>query len=789
MTDLPINPAFEEELRLALDLPAPAPQFVADLGFRLRTRAVAIDPRLTRRPRLLPAWLVAGAFLLLALIVFVAAGPANVIAAVRGLFGYAPGYGLVQLDNGLRVLAEPVSQTRDGVTLSVISGLTDGQQTWINYRVDGIRAEFKPTDEHDPGCITNPYLVLPDGTPLMTAGGSGSGGVTWTQDQFEFAAIPAGVEHFSLVLPCLNGLLEGVTPADWQIPLALVPAPADFDVHSVTEYAAPAPTPLPSGGTVAPTTPPGEGTETSGAGSGAALQVEKLVDIGTGYAIQGSFTWLTSKYSDLAISSDELRLLDANGQEVPVEAAYDLLGQATSAPASAAWAIRTDRKDLAGPLTVELDAAQSARSFEAGADNTFSVDLGNEPQSGQSWTLDQTIRVGEQAVTVQSVAYDQNSATDTGLTITYTFDPERILNAAFRASDNQGHITHGSGGMLERGVFTQTIGYDMPLQGEQHFYLSGLTSVVPGPWTAEVALPAGQESNSSPTTAQPQVCLAAENWGQLQAQAVDLPGGLSGRVVVEAPIEDANIHFMTLYVSNLDGSQSERIAQGGWEALSPDGQRLIYGDAAGPKLVDLASGQVSKPDYLGLTASNFTWSPDSSRLAFTRSQDGVYISSLDGAAPQKVPGLGGDTIMINGWMPDGQRLVVTTLTPQGSQVQLVDFSSGEIQDGLLIDNRKGGFGKLSPDGTQIAFMELEFGQPNYSLFLANLDGSQKRLLARPAEGLAFSVGAFSPDGSWLALTARDPYGNDPGHAALLNLASCQVALPGLPGPITGWAAP
>lgn len=60
------------------------------------------------------AALVLMAVLALMVATVLAVGPERALAALRGLLGYIPGIGLVDNSAGLRVLAEPVSQTRGG---------------------------------------------------------------------------------------------------------------------------------------------------------------------------------------------------------------------------------------------------------------------------------------------------------------------------------------------------------------------------------------------------------------------------------------------------------------------------------------------------------------------------------------------------------------------------------------------------------------------------------------------------------------------------------------------------
>jgi len=45
--------------------------------------------------------------------------PQRVAAEMKKLFGYLPGFGIVERNAALRVLDEPVTQTREGITVTV----------------------------------------------------------------------------------------------------------------------------------------------------------------------------------------------------------------------------------------------------------------------------------------------------------------------------------------------------------------------------------------------------------------------------------------------------------------------------------------------------------------------------------------------------------------------------------------------------------------------------------------------------------------------------------------------
>ncbi len=150
MTTLP--PELEPNLRRALHVPGPEAEFVARLRTQIQQEANSMKkenglqslPTLRRNqeisdsakkrisPRL--AWGLAAALLILA-VTLLATSPA-VVEAMKRLFGYVPGAGLVEQGSPLRVLAGPVVVERDGVTLTVTYALSSPDKTVVAYTVE-----------------------------------------------------------------------------------------------------------------------------------------------------------------------------------------------------------------------------------------------------------------------------------------------------------------------------------------------------------------------------------------------------------------------------------------------------------------------------------------------------------------------------------------------------------------------------------------------------------------------------------------------------------------------------
>ncbi len=162
------------------------------------------------------------------------------------------------------------------------------------------------------------------------------------------------------------------------------------------------------------------------------------------------------------------------------------------------------------------------------------------------------------------------------------------------------------------------------------------------------------------------------------------------------------------------------------------------------------------PSYLvvpsgGLMWSVGGWSRDDSRLALTRTSDGlhngVFVADLEGRVREIVPDDGEHLTDIVGWSPDGRRLLVNSNLHPGGQVApgLLSLEDGTIE--WLVDSIwESGALDWSPDGRFVAWALNEAGAER--LYLRDLVTGQDRP-ASPGTGCVDGA-AFSPDGRALA---------------------------------------
>ena len=166
MTEQFLYENLEKEIgELYADAPL-SEHFVSSLKNQLYNQINQSKKRKMRPFYLRPVWIALACLMIALLATTLIVGPQKVYAEMRRLLGYVPGVGLVDTSTPIRVLVEPVEQTRDGITLTVTSATLTADRTQLEYRIFGVPRSAYPKDERVIGCTSRNYLVLPDGTKL-----------------------------------------------------------------------------------------------------------------------------------------------------------------------------------------------------------------------------------------------------------------------------------------------------------------------------------------------------------------------------------------------------------------------------------------------------------------------------------------------------------------------------------------------------------------------------------------------------------------------------------------------
>lgn len=728
---------FEEKVRLATQLPMPPSEFVEGLWHRIAAQSSSSRPRGVqgwRRLFIRPVWLVMGVVVFALVGIVLVIGPERVYAAVRQLLGYIPGIGIVDENVPIRVLSEPVSLTRDGITVTVTSGFLTGDRTHIEYRIFGVPRSAYPDREDVVGCGQSPYMLLPDGTHLESSG------------MADWHAVPQSVHAATLVLPCIAGTLPGTVPENWELHLAFVPAPPGLTVFPVVELS-PSPEPT-SEAAGAPTTPEDAG-----------VTFERVIETSGGYILIGRFQPSAAPAEWVQVTNVQFR--DASGRVIEYTSPPDIEPPNVDVEFGFGFVFEFNAGGLSYPLSLTISGV-TIRQADPNAKTEFEFDAGPNPQPGEEWVLNQDLTVAGHSFTLVSVAADSRG---------YSFDFRTGPDVFGASVAIAGYTPIGGGGGrggLTDGTFSVALDYAELPTGRLRVTVSNLSVIGDvitwrGHWS-----PASPRTDWPPTpTPQPGACVIANSLQQPAPAPADL---VSGGLALTYEQIDPGTWGLVLY--SLDGREKEVLVPGGtWGTLSPDGDLMAYPSSDGIHVLDLGT-RAEMVLNAGLAGYDLHWSPDGQQIAFVgETADSVYVIGLDGTPARPLSDQAYMSVI--GWSPDRAQVYVAIPFTGGAawKVRALDAATGEWHDLFTIENGTPKFlsPALSPDGQWIAYR----GADNSSLYRVRLDGTDMHLVMT-------GVGQVVWSGSgWMGVTTLSP---DQLGAVLVQAESCRAyMLPSLRG--------
>lgn len=387
--------------------------------------------------------------------------------------GYFPGLGVVEEDAPFRVLSAPVSQTREGITVTVQQAVSNMDQMFVIFTVENIPPE-KHSDAVLPGskmCTERPEMRFPDGQKVETHAGVTSPMPGGYENRFKFSSIPLNADDASLFIPCIQGELEpGILPVKWELPLHFVPAPPQMamtlipvmDIPAVQNTVEPAPAPG-----IAPTSLPD-------AVLADRLAILQVIDTGDATILVGTFDPPVPPANEKGLHAVvDIVLRDGHDQviadeEYPYD--LDLTPYIRTTPGKYVWAVKF-AENFVPPLriTYQTQYIYSPLPEESFA---FEFDAGQYPQAGQEWDLDQEFQLSGYTVTLTKITAGVNS-----LTFFFQTNDERVESVGMYAIDDirvEGFTPVNFGGSFGLGSWVLTKIYPELPAGKMKLILSGL---------------------------------------------------------------------------------------------------------------------------------------------------------------------------------------------------------------------------------------------------------------------------------------------------------------------------
>lgn len=241
-----------------------------------------------------------------------------------------------------------------------------------------------------------------------------------------------------------------------------------------------------------------------------------------------------------------------------------------------------------------------------------------------------------------------------------------------------------------------------------------------------------------------------------------LPGHAEANTPKQILFSGGSLHNPGIYKMNEDTTEVTRIIDGMFVDVSPDGKKLAFikkdslyvSDADGKNTVRLTHSRFPIYD------SSPRWSPDGSKIVFSRSDGNIYTIDADGKNLSNLTKT--DETVINSepdWSPDGSKIVFHSNRTGQNHIFVMNADGSNVKQLTGKKNKEAVeySAHFSPDGKKIVYGSTERGQSD--LYVMNADGSQPVNLTKDIND-AVSSPLFSEDGKKIVFTKNSSEGSE-----------------------------
>ena len=359
-------------------------------------------------------------------------------------------------ESQFRSLPEPVTQTQDGVTVTIKQVLLTPEKTSLVMTIQGLDSGAMVTEDdsrevHARSCNAFPEIALPDGT-LLSPTDTGQLGYDDTnayQRVFFYPPISDSVRKAQVDIPCILQTRAGSAPENWQMPLSFIAASPDLTIAPIIEA----------------TQPEQSAPDTTGL-----LALDQVIQTASSTIFTGRFSPLFDGSSVTGIKDQAPQIRDANEKALPWRIPSEI-NHFTDEQGVYHWAYQVDENDIAWPISIQFDAID----LHCSSQTQFEFDPGQVAELGQVWEVNKALAIGACDIQLVSIKKIQS-----GYTFRIASDEHPIQDAKIEIL---GQTLTTSSQVLKSSYddVSLTFANELPA-GRLTVQFTGVTIQVSGPW-------------------------------------------------------------------------------------------------------------------------------------------------------------------------------------------------------------------------------------------------------------------------------------------------------------------